>query len=759
VDTVSWFDALEYANRLSLTEGLTPCYVGEGLETSWPLGLDCEGYRLPTDAEWEYAARAGATTAFHSGEIESAVWDAHVEPALQDVAWYGANAGNALQPVATRDPNDWGLYDMHGNLSEWVWDAYVALVIEDGRRVDPILPENEEGVLVGLRVARSCCYYCPAVQCRAAFRDHSHLDQPPFGRGLRLARSLVFPPGYAREECNDEDDDGDGDVDEGPDGQPLTRSCWTDDEEWTTQHVGTCRAGRQTCSGGAWQPACDGRVLPASELWNGLDDDCDGEVDEGFEPLGLDWVSQAGGADATWTEGRGVAALPDGSALVTGFFHVTVDFGMGRPGETELTSLAGSDLYVARYAADGELVWIRQAGGPGADEGWSIAALPDGSAVVAGIFTDTVTLGEGEEHETTLAAEDGRDFFLARYDADGSLAWATRLHHGGGDNGYPRRVAVFPDGTSIMAGGFFTSLTLAPGEPEELSLSSGGAMDAFLACYDAAGSPLWALSAGGDGPDMAYGVAVDAATDTLFVTGMFAQTAYFLGPGGQEQDQLTVRGGKDAFVARYDRTGALLAAWRAGGEVDDFGMDVAVLPDGEAVVTGAFGSLATFEEGDAPTTLQGTDGWRDVFVARYRPDGTLVWAKRAGGPGRYDEPSAVAALSDGTSLVAGHFQDTATFGPGEDGETPLTSQGDYSAFVALYDADGSLVWATAAQSGTQTLCADVAGLSDRASRVALAAGRFLDDAVFGEGDREVTLNAPGRTEMYLMRLLDYGPSR
>ena len=428
-------------------------------------------------------------------------------------------------------------------------------------------------------------------------------------------------------------------------------------------------------------------------------------------------------------------------------------------GRAELTSLAGSDLYVARYAADGELVWIRQAGGPGADEGWSIAALPDGSAVVAGIFTDTVTLGEGEEHETTLAAEDGRDFFLARYDADGSLAWATRLHHGGGDNGYPRRVAVFPDGTSIMAGGFFTSLTLAPGEPEELSLSSGGAMDAFLACYDAAGSPLWALSAGGDGPDMAYGVAVDAATDTLFVTGMFAQTAYFLGPGGQEQDQLTVRGGKDAFVARYDRTGALLAAWRAGGEVDDFGMDVAVLPDGEAVVTGAFGSLATFEEGDAPTTLQGTDGWRDVFVARYRPDGTLVWAKRAGGPGRYDEPSAVAALSDGTSLVAGHFQDTATFGPGEDGETPLTSQGDYSAFVALYDADGSLVWATAAQSGTQTLCADVAGLSDRASRVALAAGRFLDDAVFGEGDREVTLNAPGRTEMYLMRLLDYGPSR
>ncbi len=123
VQSVSWNDALAYLNKLTALESealvalgetaLTACYEESGADVTWVEG--CTGYRLPTEAEWEYAARAGTTTQWSFGDEEAE---------LGEFAWYDGNAENMVHAVGTKRANPWGLYDVHGNVWEWVWDAY-----------------------------------------------------------------------------------------------------------------------------------------------------------------------------------------------------------------------------------------------------------------------------------------------------------------------------------------------------------------------------------------------------------------------------------------------------------------------------------------------------------------------------------------------------------------------------------------------------------------------------------------------------------
>ena len=148
VESVSWFDAIAFCNRLSEREKRTPFYRINGTEVT-VLGGD--GYRLPTEAEWEYACRAGSATLYPFGDNASA---------LGEFAWYDKNSENKTHPVGQKSPNAWGLHDMLGNVWEWCADWYEAKYYASSPPADPPGASGASYRVIrggGWRNAPGCC--------------------------------------------------------------------------------------------------------------------------------------------------------------------------------------------------------------------------------------------------------------------------------------------------------------------------------------------------------------------------------------------------------------------------------------------------------------------------------------------------------------------------------------------------------------------------------------------------------------------------
>ncbi|MCO1581491.1 formylglycine-generating enzyme family protein [Crossiella sp. SN42] len=156
VESVSWHDAITFCNTLSRQENLTPAYHPTGETTQWDRTAD--GYRLPTEAEWEHACRAGTTTPRYGD--------------LDDIAWYRENSGEQIHNVGEKEPNAWGLHDMLGNVWEWCWDLY-----------DP----EAYGTY---RVLKGGGWLDERWSVRAGVRRKSHPTYAIDDVGFRLARNL-----------------------------------------------------------------------------------------------------------------------------------------------------------------------------------------------------------------------------------------------------------------------------------------------------------------------------------------------------------------------------------------------------------------------------------------------------------------------------------------------------------------------------------------------------------------------------------------
>ena len=363
-------------------------------------------------------------------------------------------------------------------------------------------------------------------------------------------------------------------------------------------------------------------------------------------------------------------------------------------------------------------LWAERAGGSGIDFGNAIAMDESGNALVAGSFRGTAEFGD-----VTLTSAGRSDVFLAKYDAGGNVLWAQRAGGASGDGA--DAIAVDGAGNALVTGGF-----QGTAEFGDITLTSAGDADTFVAKYDAGGDVVWAKRAGGfAGDDTGLAVAVDGSGNAL-VTGEFRVSAEF------GDTTLTNAGGDDAFVAKYDAGGDVVWAKRAGGSSEgitftDRGAGIAVDGADNVFVTGQFEGTGKF--GTATLTSAGAE---DVFVAKYDPQGNVVWAQRAGGSSG-DGGVAIAADGSGNALVTGNFNGTADFG-----EATLASAGDSDVFVAKYDAGGNAVWAQRA--GGSDVDVGVAITVDRSGN-ALVAGRLRGTAEFGD----TTLTSAGSTDAFV----------
>jgi len=398
-----------------------------------------------------------------------------------------------------------------------------------------------------------------------------------------------------------------------------------------------------------------------------------------YNPDGtLVWAKHAGGTVPDW--GDGITALSDDSTVVVGHFHDSATFGEGEANETVLESDGLYDIFVARYNPDGTLAWVKRSGGKDEDTAMGTTTLSDDSTVVTGHFHDSATFGEGEANETVLVSDGLFEIFMARYNPDGTLAWAKRA--GGTEDDYGRGITTLSDDSTVVTGNFFDSATFGEGEANETVLVSDGDYDVFLACYNPDGTLAWVKRAGGIYDACGHGITTLSDNSTV-VTGYFCESATF----GQDEPNETILemdgSYQDLFVARYNPDGTLVWAKRAGGLQSEIGCGITPLSDDSTVLTGRFWGSATFGRAEPNETVLVSDGLFDIFVARYNPDGTLAWANSAGG---VDDACGygITTLSDDSAVVTGRIWGPATFGEGGTNETGLVSDGMWDIFIAHF---------------------------------------------------------------------------
>lgn len=427
-------------------------------------------------------------------------------------------------------------------------------------------------------------------------------------------------------------------------------------------------------------------------------------------------------------DGRAITTLSDDSTVVTGHFeNIGAIFGKGEPNQTILDGDGGYDIFIARYNPDGTLAWAKRAGGVNNDIGWGITALSDDSTVVTGFYGgDSATFGYGEPNQTILNCTGYPDIFVAKYNPDGTLAWARRVGGSASYFDYGYGITALSDDSTVLTGKL--------GE------------DIFVAQYDPNGTLMWIKNIGGPLEDSGQGITT-LSSDSVIVTGYFQSSVTF-GPGEPNQTILNCAGYSDVFIARFNSDGTLVWAKRAGGSFADAGSDITVLSDNSAVVSGDFNQLATFGPGEINETVLTSAGSWDIFITRYNLDGTLAWAKRAGGLSQ-DVSQGITTLSGNSTVITGWFNDSIVFGDGEPNQTILTSTGREEIFIARYNPEGILAWAKRAGGTDRDFSEDVTTLSDDST---VATGFFFGSAVFGPGEpNETVLTSGGFEDCFIAR--------
>ncbi|MCB9307928.1 MAG: SBBP repeat-containing protein, partial [Lewinellaceae bacterium] len=371
-----------------------------------------------------------------------------------------------------------------------------------------------------------------------------------------------------------------------------------------------------------------------------------------YDPTGnVLWAIAGGGSGSD--AGAGIATDALGYVYVTGWFSNTATFG-----SQSVASSGEEDVFVAKYDAAGNVMWVVSAGGANEDFGLDIATEAGGNVNISGFFQGTATFGS-----QTLTGSGQEDVFTAKFDAVGNVLWVAS--GGGSSQDYGNSLVADASGNVYVTGWFTNAATFG-----SQTLTSAGSRDVFVVKYDPAGNVLWAADGGGTSNDLGQGITADAAGN-VYVTGSFQGTATF---GSQTA---TSTGVEDVFIAKYDAAGNVVWVAGAGGANTEIGNSIAMDAAGNAYVTGNFSGTTSLGSQNLSSM-----GSYDVFAFKADATGNILWAVGGGGPNS-DSGTGIVADAAGKVYVTGHFQGTAIFG-----SRTLTSAGSFDMFVIQYTSDG-----------------------------------------------------------------------
>lgn len=427
------------------------------------------------------------------------------------------------------------------------------------------------------------------------------------------------------------------------------------------------------------------------------------------QPFDVEWVLTAGGDKHDKT--RGIAVDRDGNVFMTGEFTGVATFGDHR-----LTAVGEMDFFAAKVSPAGHVLWARSAGGPGIDRGYAVATDDAGNCYVTGHF-NSPELSFGDLRASSVG---DYDIFVAKYAADGTLAW---LKTGGGPGyDYGHGIAVTSTGAVV-----FTGAIVGEGSWDGGPVGTAGPSHLFCASLATDGTTGWFVVATGGSGSRGSGIAADA-RGRCYVGGAAGAS------GGVAGRPFSGRGGEDPLVVCFAADGSVPWLFQGTGGTRASVHGIA------ADSTGAVWAAGMFREeirpGGHPTASAGE---YDILFFHLDAEGRLRWAKTGGGPG-IDYGLGVVADERGNSFFCGSFRDAITLD-----ETPRIGSSAGDAYVASFDRAGVCRgWFQAEGRGTEhayTIARDVAG-------AIFISGAASGPATFG---RHTAANR-GSNDIFLARL-------
>ncbi len=314
--------------------------------------------------------------------------------------------------------------------------------------------------------------------------------------------------------------------------------------------------------------------------------------------------------------------------------------------------------------------WAKGGTGNGSVEGSTVTTDSFGNIYVSGYFTsDNMTIGTVLLENMGLSFNDG---YLAKYDPLGNLLWAQRF--GGTSNDRGTAVATDNDGNVFLTG-YFYSPTIIFGT--DTLKNAGNVGDIFIVKFDSSGKVLWAKREGAVALEIPHAIHIDD-NNNIVVAGRFSSNSITFGT-----TTLLQAGSMDVFIVKYNSAGEILWAKGAGGGSNDEGYSLSSDPSGNIYLAGYFTQPSNF--GSVKLTSAGIS---DMFLAKYDPDGNVLWAKSAGGKGD-DRATGLQTDVLGNSYITGFFtNDSISFG-----QVVIPNDSIDNSFIAKYDTDGNVIWA------------------------------------------------------------------
>lgn len=456
-------------------------------------------------------------------------------------------------------------------------------------------------------------------------------------------------PGLVEETCNGVDDDCDGVIDENILGVGM--AC-------DTGSLGPCAAGKRACTNGML--TCESTVVPSAEVLDGIDNDCDGMIDDGLAP-GQGLWSKGFGNDSDDQFGYRIASDAQGNVAIVGNYNGSVDFGGGN-----FTTSNNQELFLAKLDPSGGHVWSRvflSGGAAGFAE--ALAFDSTGNLYTAGYILSITTI-----NGTTLNPYGLGDIFITKHDPAGGLLWSKVIGEGTSTQMAYDLVAT-PLGGVVITGTISAAVDFGSGE------LNGDQYDAFLAAYDAAGTHLFSKRFGDADFQHGKGVAVNAAGEIVLAVHLQGSANF----GG---DLLTASDDADVAIAKFSADGTPIWSKVFSSAAHQEVNNVAFDPSGNIIFAGI--TTGTINFGCGPAAPPKSLGF---YVQKLDSNGSCIWTKVYGtaNTGSLIRPR-LAVDPNGNILVVGHFVDILDLGAG-----PMTAvQNSFDVFVLKLNPMGNHVW-------------------------------------------------------------------